>query len=249
MVQYESTPAKKIPDNRLTGVTDRMLVDVSGKIRAIKVSLDITHDFIGDLHVALIAPNGNRVVLHDRTGSNNTKLQTIYTTQTVPELATLLETDVAGEWKMYVSDRSKLDTGSFNRWGLELDVLHIDSAHSSESGVSAIIPDGDRSGVAQTLTLPGGTVIREITVFVDITHPAIGDLRVSLVPPSGIPITLHDQVGGDNDNLIYTWRSAENPILRAVRGMDSGGDWTLFVADLTANNAGKLNRWKIEVMG
>jgi subtilisin-like proprotein convertase family protein/subtilisin family serine protease len=249
VVQYESTPAKKIPDNRLTGVTDRILVDVSGKIRAIKVSLDITHDFIGDLHVVLIAPNGNRVVLHDRTGSNNTKLQTIYTTQTVPELATLLETDVAGEWKMYVSDRSKLDTGSFNRWGLELDVLHIDSAHSSESAVSAIIPDGDRSGVAQTLTLPGGTVIREITVFVDITHPAIGDLRVSLVPPSGIPITLHDQVGGDNDNLIYTWRSAENPILRAVRGMDSGGDWTLFVADLTANNAGKLNRWKIEVMG
>ncbi len=249
IVKYDSTPAKKIPDNRLTGILDRIVVDAAGKIRTIKVSVNITHQYIGDLHVVLIAPSGNRVVLHDRRGSRNTKIQQTYTTQTVPELATLLETAVQGEWKLQVSDRARLDTGTFNSWGLELEVLNLTSTHSRESTESAIIPDGNPQGVAQTLTLPQGTVIREINVFVDVTHPAIGDLRVSLVPPNGVPITLHDQVGGENDNLIYTWRSQDNPILRAVRGLDSGGDWTLFVADLTANHAGKLNQWKVEVMG
>jgi subtilisin-like proprotein convertase family protein len=248
-VKYRADPAKKIPDNRLSGITDRIMVEAMGQIRVIKVNLDIAHQFIGDLHVVLIAPNGNRVVLHDRVGSNNTKLQTTYLTENLPELATLLETAVQGEWKLYVSDRSKFDTGMLNSWGLEFEILHIDHAHSSASDVSIVIPDGSATGIAQSLKLPTGTAIREINVFVDITHPAIGDLRVSLIPPSGIPITLHDQLGGTNDNLIYTWRSADNPLLRSVRGMDSGGDWTLFVTDLTAGNAGKLNRWKVEVMG
>jgi subtilisin-like proprotein convertase family protein/subtilisin family serine protease len=249
MVKCESTPAKKIPDNRVNGITDRMTIDAMGKIRSIKVSVNISHQFVGDLHVVLIAPGGNRVVLHDRRGSRNTKIQQTYTTSNVPELATLLETAVQGEWKLQVSDRAKLDTGTFTSWAMELEILNLGSAHSSESTESVIIPDGNPQGVAQTLALPKGTMIREINVSVDLTHPAIGDLRVSLIPPNGVPITLHDQVGGENDNLIYTWRSAENPMLRAVRGIDSGGDWTLFVADLTANNAGKLNRWKVEVMG
>jgi subtilisin-like proprotein convertase family protein len=249
VVKYESAPAKKIPDNRLNGISDRILVEAPGQIRSIKVSVDIAHQFVGDLHVVLIAPSGNRVVLHDRRGSRNTKIQTTYTTQMVPELVTLLETPALGEWRLQVSDRARLDTGTFNAWGLELEVLHLNSAHSSESSESMVIPDGNPGGVAQTLALPAGTTIREFSVFVDVTHPAIGDLRVSLIPPNGVPITLHDQVGGENDNLIYTWRSQDNPLLRAVRGLDTGGDWTLFVADLSANNAGKLNRWKIEAMG
>jgi subtilisin-like proprotein convertase family protein len=240
---------KKIPDNRMNGISDRIIVEAPGQIRSIKVSVDIAHQFVGDLHVVLIAPSGNRVVLHDRRGSRNTKIQTTYTTQMVPELVTLLETPAPGEWRLQVSDRARIDTGTFNAWGLELEVLHLNSAHSSESTESMVIPDGNPGGVAQTLALPAGTTIREFSVFVDVTHPAIGDLRVSLIPPNGVPITLHDQVGGENDNLIYTWRSQDNPILRALRGLDTGGDWTLFVADLSANNAGKLNRWKIEAMG
>ncbi|NJN48931.1 MAG: hypothetical protein HC805_02935 [Alkalinema sp. RL_2_19] len=88
-----------------------------------------------------------------------------------------------------------------------------------------------------------------MNVSIDITHPAIGDLRVALLPPNGQPITLHNQTGGSQDNLIYTWRSQDFPALRAVRGIDSGGGWQLLVADLTATNAGKLNHWKIEAMG
>lgn len=248
-VNYTSAPQKRIPDNRLSGIIDRIEVAESGKIRRIQVSLDITHEYIGDLNVMLTAPSGNRILLHDRTGSNNAKLQQTYTVENTPELLTMLEDQAAGSWKIQVSDRARLDTGTFNSWGLELELLTVDSSHSSESNESIVIPDGDSTGIKTVLPLPSGTVIRDVNVSVDITHPMIGDLRVAIVPPQGEAILLHEQTGGSQDNLIYTWRSQNFPALRAVRGRDCGGDWTLMVADLTAKDAGKLNRWKVEVFG
>ncbi|MBE9029900.1 proprotein convertase P-domain-containing protein [filamentous cyanobacterium LEGE 11480] len=248
-VKYESAPNKRIPDNRLSGIADRIEVEATGKIRRIKLTIDITHQYIGDLSVMLTAPSGNRLLLHDRSGAGGSKIQTTYTVDSTPELATLLEDTAQGTWKIQVSDRARLDTGKFNSWGLELEVLHVNSSHSSESAESKVIPDGDSTGITQTLPLPAGTTIRDINVSVDITHPMIGDLRVSLLPPNGTPITLHDQTGGSQDNLIYTWRSQDFPALRALRGADSGGDWQLHVADRSTSNAGKLNHWKVETMG
>jgi subtilisin-like proprotein convertase family protein/subtilisin family serine protease len=248
-VDLTAAPNKRIPDNRITGVSDVLTVETIGKIRDIKVTVDIAHAYIGDLQVALIAPSGNRILLHDRQGSRGTKIQQTYTVKDVAELATLLETSSQGAWKLQVSDRARADVGTFKSWGLSMAVVKPESTHSSESTNSVVIPDGNMAGVSQTLELPKGTLIRDLSVAVDITHPAIGDLRVSLIPPNGVPITLHDQLGGSNDNLIFTWRSQDHLNLRSLRGIDCGGTWTLFVTDLTAENAGKLNHWKVEVMG
>jgi subtilisin-like proprotein convertase family protein/subtilisin family serine protease len=248
-VKYQSAIAKRIPDNSIRGITDPIDVTAIGQIRCIKVNLDISHAYIGDLQVTLIAPDGNQVLLHDRSGARRTTINTTYTSQQVPELASLVDQPSQGLWRLKVCDRSRLDIGTFNSWGLELEVLATNSAASIEDDDSIVIPDGNMQGILKTVTLPTGTTIRDMSVFVDITHPAIGDLRVSLITPQGIPITLHDQMGGDIDNLIYTWKTQDHVNLRSVRGMDCGGEWQLRVADLSSNNAGKLNRWKIEVVG
>jgi subtilisin-like proprotein convertase family protein/subtilisin family serine protease len=248
-VKYESVVGKKIPDNNEKGITDRIEVKEAGKLRGIQVVVDISHQYIGDLQVMLIAPSGKTVMLHDRIGTRRTKIRQTYTVPMVPELASLLETEAPGNWSLQVRDRARLDTGTFTSWGLILDVVAAGSTPSSEETNSVVIPDGNRDGIVQTLKLDAGTVIRDIAVSVDITHPAIGDLRVSLITPQGFPITLHDQTGGETDNLIYTWKSQDNVSLRSLRGMDCGGEWQLRVVDLTTNNSGKFNRWKIEVTG
>jgi subtilisin-like proprotein convertase family protein/subtilisin family serine protease len=248
-VKYESAIAKRIPDNSIRGITAPIDVAAIGQIRSIQVSLDISHAYIGDLQVTLIAPNGDQVLLHDRTGTRRTTIKKTFTSQQVPALAAFIDQEAAGSWRLKVCDRSRLDIGTFNSWGLELEVLETNGAASIEDEDSIVIPDGSMQGILKTVSLPKGTTIRDMSVFVDITHPAIGDLRVSLITPQGIPITLHDQVGGDIDNLIYTWKTQDHVNLRSVRGMDCGGEWQLRVADLSSNNAGKLNRWKIEVVG
>jgi subtilisin-like proprotein convertase family protein/subtilisin family serine protease len=248
-VKYESVAAKRIPDNRASGIVDRIEVPDSGKIRNISISVDISHQYIGDVQVVLIAPNGNQIVLHDRAGARQTTIKQTYTSKEIPELLTLADVEAQGTWRLRVSDRARLDVGTLNAWGVTLEILAAGSSPSAEDSESAVIPDGNPQGVAKILSLPKGTTIRDLAVSVDITHPAIGDLRVSLIPPNGIPMTLHDQVGGEADNLIYTWKTQEHVGLRSARGMDCGGDWKLIVADLTSNNAGKLNRWKLEVQG
>ncbi len=248
-VKYKSSPQQSIPDNRLSGVVDRIEVAASGKICGIKVNIDISHQYIGDLQVMLTAPNGQRILLHDRTGSGAVKILETYTVVSFPELATLLGATAQGTWEVKVSDRSRLDTGTFNNWELELEIANIDTIHSSESAKSTVLPDGSADGITQVLSLPTGMKIRMFKLSVDITHPKISDLRVELIPPNLAPITLHGQIGGNQQHLIYTWSSEDFAPLQVVAGIDAGGDWRLLVADLTATHAGKLNRWKIEAWG
>jgi subtilisin-like proprotein convertase family protein len=131
-------------------------------------------------------------------------------------------------------------------WALVIDVISAPTAAEDTEAVQ--IPDLEPNGIVRTLTLPGGLMIQDMTVAVDITHPQIGDLRISLLSPEGIPITLHDQVGGGTDNLAHTWRIQDHVGLRSLRGKQAGGTWQLRVVDLSGQNVGKLNRWKIEVM-
>jgi subtilisin-like proprotein convertase family protein len=109
------------------------------------------------------------------------------------------------------------------------------------------IPDKDPGGVVRSLDLPSGHTIGEIAVSVDITHPWVGDLQVTLTHPDGTSVRLHDRAGGSRDNLVETWHSRDVPGLRALLGLDTGGAWQLQVADMASRDVGKLNRWQIEI--
>lgn len=242
--QYESAPAKKIPDNSSKGIKDIIEVSASGTLQSVAVAVEIRHPWIGDLHVTLAAPDGTEVVLHDRSGANRKDLRREYEMESQPQLLTLMGRPLAGKWALHVRDLARRDTGTLEKWKLELS--GAPAAHAVEDVAAIDIPDNDHGGVVRQIEIPAGT-IRDVRVAVDITHPWIGDLRVTLTPPSGAEIVLHDRAGGDADNLIQTWRTVDVPGLTAILGQDGGGTWKLKVADFARRDEGKLNRWSVEV--
>jgi extracellular elastinolytic metalloproteinase len=114
-------PAATIPDNR-PGVTSGIDVKGTGAAKSVKVDVDVTHSFVGDLVVELLAPTGARAVLHDRSGGAGRDLVRSYESGAVPALARLVGTPVKGTWTLRVTDRLARDVGKLNAWGLELGV-------------------------------------------------------------------------------------------------------------------------------
>ena len=111
-----------IPDNQPQGVTSAIFVSETGTLKDIEVSVDIEHDFLGDLEVSLIAPDGAIVLLQNRTLGRTTVLQATYSVLTRPVLKKLLGQSVRGTWKLWVVDFTANGTGRLNRWELELGV-------------------------------------------------------------------------------------------------------------------------------
>ena len=97
------------------------------------------------------------------------------------------------------------------------------------------------------LTVQEAGPITRLTVSVDIEHPFIGDLRVSLTTPSGRTVVLHDRSGASSDSIVKSYKSEEIPGLSALVGEEARGDWTLKVADLAARDIGRLKKWKLDL--
>ncbi|HEY5847238.1 MAG TPA: S8 family serine peptidase [Microlunatus sp.] len=94
---------------------DRALADL-------KVVIDIRHSYIGDLAVALVAPNfaDERVLLHHRSGGNGRDLHRTYDAVDVPELSRFVGHSAKGSWTLEVLDEAADDAGRIAGFGLEL---------------------------------------------------------------------------------------------------------------------------------
>jgi subtilisin-like proprotein convertase family protein len=110
-----------IPDNNTTGITSTINVPATGTIVSLRVRVDITHTFQGDLEVSLIGPDNTTVLLHNRTGSGTDNIQTVYADLTAPAQALTAFTGKAinGAWKLKVRDLAAADTGTLNFWEID----------------------------------------------------------------------------------------------------------------------------------
>jgi subtilisin-like proprotein convertase family protein len=108
------------------------------------------------------------------------------------------------------------------------------------TGLPVAIPDNDSNGVTSNLSvnLPG--LANGLSISYRITHPFIGDLKVTLLAPSGASYNLHDQAGGSSDNL----SSVDSP-LPAAAGQTASGVWRLLVQDLAGSDTGTLDSWSL----
>ena len=104
-------PALTIPD--LATVSDAILVPDSGNATSVSVSVGITHSYIGDLKIDLIAPDGTVRTLHDRAGGNTQNITETY----APDFAGVL---VAGNWTLRINDNYDADPGILNSWTLTI---------------------------------------------------------------------------------------------------------------------------------
>jgi subtilisin family serine protease/subtilisin-like proprotein convertase family protein len=101
------------------------------------------------------------------------------------------------------------------------------------------IPDNNPNGTTSSITSFNSFPISLLSVGVDITHPAIGELKVQLIAPSGQVITLHDRSGGSDDNLR---RFYDVP---SLAGTNVNGTWRLKVIDSVGQQTGSLQGWTL----
>jgi serine protease AprX len=246
IVEAEASPKLAIPDNVPQGVTSTLRIDRPGKVVGIRVQVDIRHTFIGDLRIWLTPPNQQQISLHTRSGGGTDDLHRTYDVSTTPALADALGSAAAGDWRLTVADQAALDIGVLDHWKLSLTCGDSDPFRA-ESEPAVAIPDNDPAGVSDTVVIRGQGVLRDIDVSLDITHTWIGDLRVTLVAPSGKSAVLHDRAGASADNIVKTFSVATSPALAALVGETTAGSWRLLVVDLAGRDVGKLNRWSLRI--
>ena len=247
VIRQEAVPNAAIPDDDTQGITSIINVSQEAVINGVKVGIDITHTYIGDLRVVLIAPDQTQIVLHDRAGASTHDLIRTYDAQSTPDLGRLAGKSTAGGWKLAVADLARIDTGTLRRWDLEFGIASARQVEQ-ESAPALAIPDNDAAGISDGMNITAAGTVRGVRVSVDITHTWIGDLRVLLRTPSGMEIILHDRSGGGQDNLIKTYSEDSLPALTTLAGIPSQGTWTLHVTDLAGRDVGKLNRWGLKLL-
>jgi subtilisin-like proprotein convertase family protein len=236
---YENTDPLAIPDNNKTGVSSPIVVADGGTIEGVQVTVDITHTYRGDLKVKLVGPSGTTVVLHDRDGGSADHLQKTFT------VAGFDGQDAAGTWTLVVADEAAADTGTLNSWKLTLTRCAGAACGSDvttySSSESKPIPDNNATGVSSDITIDQGGSIQALSVSVDITHPAKGDLDVKLqrIGLGEVVLFAADASSGEFGKRTFT--------VSEFVGEDAAGTWRLVVSDVASYDVGTLNGWTLEV--
>jgi subtilisin-like proprotein convertase family protein len=112
-----------IPDNNTTGVTSTQTYAQTGTVAAVKVRVNVTHTYKGDLEIALIGPDNTTVLLHNRTGGSTDNVNTEFPDLTAPaqSLAAFTGKAINGAWKLRVRDLAAVDVGTLVSWTLSLE--------------------------------------------------------------------------------------------------------------------------------
>lgn len=114
-VDVAEAPALRIPDVGAP-VFGAITIQDPGRISDLRVQVSITHTYIGDLRVDLLAPDGTAVALHNHGGGSSDNLRRTYGVQDTPALRGLLGKPVGGTWQLRVADSFRLDVGRLDRW-------------------------------------------------------------------------------------------------------------------------------------
>ncbi len=119
---FSSNILVPIPDNSLKK-TYSTIKDVPGvlNLENLQISLSIEHTYISDLSIRLIAPNGNSVLLHNRTGRRVVNIDGTYGLNLESaERVTRLGPQKPGTWTLEMIDHVPYDKGLLLKWSLIL---------------------------------------------------------------------------------------------------------------------------------
>jgi subtilisin-like proprotein convertase family protein len=111
---YTSDVTVEIPDKNADGVTSVIAVADAGKIKSMKVTVNISHTYIGDLIVKLVK-GGQEQVLHSREGGSEDDLAKTY------DVEAFNGAECKGDWTLFVSDNAGQDLGTLEGWEIEIE--------------------------------------------------------------------------------------------------------------------------------
>lgn len=101
---------KSIPDNSSTGVKSNISVAGSGLLRGLRLHVDVTHPYVGDLWIQLKSPAGTTAVVWNNQGGSADNIHQDFT------LAAFDGENMQGSWELWVKDTGPSDIGTLNSW-------------------------------------------------------------------------------------------------------------------------------------
>jgi subtilisin-like proprotein convertase family protein len=116
-LDQRADPNLSIPDVGAPVFSD-INVLAAGSLTDVRITVDISHTYIGDLRVDLVTPDGTSVALHNNSGGSTDNLKKTYSSLEAPALRTLDGKSARGVWKLRVADTARLDIGRINSWRL-----------------------------------------------------------------------------------------------------------------------------------
>jgi subtilisin family serine protease len=117
-LRVSNTNQVGIPDNNRQGIKSAIAIAESITVKDIQVNVNITHEFLGDLEIYLIAPNNQQVLLQNRTLGRRNNLQMSYGVRSHPALKQFLSLAAKGRWQLWLIDSAPQDIGRLNSWEL-----------------------------------------------------------------------------------------------------------------------------------
>ena len=113
------------------------------------------------------------------------------------------------------------------------------------------IPDDPTSAANSPRFVAGGaTSINNFSVDIDIAHPEMGDLRITLYHDDGTAVLLYDGELPGTVNMVGNIArdfSISGGTIYALYGKDANGTWRLEVVDTTSGNTGTLRSWALNI--
>ena len=116
------------------------------------------------------------------------------------------------------------------------------------------VPIKDLNKAQLSIAIADSRAMQNLAVEVDIEHTYVGDLIVSLFPPSDNiaahteqPILLHNRLGGGKNNLKRTYNLSNAPDLQKMVGQSPEGTWTLQVTDEARYDTGLIRGFSLTV--
>ncbi len=110
-LRFESTTALAIPDNDENGASSTLDVTDTSTIGSLKIQLDITHSYVGDLEIVL-AHGDTSVTVWDREGTSTDDILGTF------DVTAFDGQSLAGPWTLKVIDHAAADEGVVNSWAL-----------------------------------------------------------------------------------------------------------------------------------
>lgn len=138
----------------------------------------------------------------------------------------------------------------------------VTSCTTYTNTTAVAIPDGASNYSISAITVPAATIISNVNVNVNITHPYVSDLILAVANPSGTVVGLYQNACEDNANLNITFSDSGSAIvcasptvgtfspaqsLSAFNGGTANGIWRLFFVDAYSQDSGTLNSWSVNI--
>ena len=235
------TPSLPIPDNG-AAVSDAVTIDSSGTVRSVSVNVDISHTYISDLSVALIAPDGTIALLHNRDGGTLIDIDKTY----APNLAGI---GLKGDWILRMNDAGPGDVGTLNEWTLSIEYDEADSTltgsgsryfvsvpvvQSGTYNLDIVSNNGISDLAGNLLSSDDPPVDQSFQVEITDYVPMTVDAGLDQIVMGGQMVALNGTAAAiDGDPLTYSW--THNSTL-AIQFTNSTSPSTTFTAPYVSSN-------------